>query len=83
MEGISASDWRKSTYSGGNGGSCVEVGTWRKSTHSGSNGASCVEVGTTVTGVLVRDTTNRAGAALTIPASAWRSLLAEVRSPHR
>jgi len=83
MEGISASDWRKSTYSGGNGGSCVEVGTWRKSTHSGSNGASCVEVGTTVTGVLVRDTTNRVGAVLTIPAAAWRTVLAEVRSTHR
>jgi hypothetical protein len=29
--------------------------------------------------VLVRDTTNRAGAVLTIPATAWRALLAEIR----
>jgi hypothetical protein len=82
MEGISA-DWRKSTYSGGNGADCVEVGTWRKSTHSGGNGAECVEVGTAVTGVLVRDTTNRAGAVLTIPAPVWRTLLAKVRAAHR
>jgi hypothetical protein len=37
-------------------------------------------VGSAVTGVVVRDTTDRAGAMLAIPASAWRSLLAEVRA---
>ncbi|WP_084693187.1 DUF397 domain-containing protein [Actinomadura atramentaria] len=36
--------WRKSTYSHGNGGNCVEVAAWRKSTHSGGNGGDCVEV---------------------------------------
>jgi len=30
--------------------------------------------------VLVRDTTNRTGAMLTIPVSAWRALLAEIRA---
>jgi hypothetical protein len=39
-----------------------------------------VEVGTAAAGVVVRDTTNRAGAALTMPASAWRTLLAEIRA---
>lgn len=38
--------WRKASYSGGNGGACVEVGVWRKATHSGANGGECVEVGT-------------------------------------
>ena len=71
-------DWRKSTYSGGNGTDCVEVGTWRKSSYSGNNGASCVEVGTAAASVVVRDTTNRAGAVLTIPATAWRTLLADL-----
>jgi hypothetical protein len=80
MEGISAADWRKSTHSGSNGASCVEVGTWRKSTYSGANGASCVEVAAAPASVLVRDTTNRAGAVLTIPASAWRALLAGIRA---
>jgi hypothetical protein len=52
---------------------------WRKSTFSGGNGASCVEVGTAGSGVVVRDTTDRAGAVLAVPARAWRALLAEVR----
>ena len=37
--------WRKSSYSGSNGGDCVEVAeVWRKSSYSGSNGGDCVEV---------------------------------------
>ena len=52
---------------------------WRKSTYSGNNGGQCVEVGTAVSVVVVRDTTDRAGAVLAVPAGAWRTLLAEVR----
>jgi Domain of unknown function (DUF397) len=37
--------WRKASYSGSNGGACVEVGVWRKATYSGGNGGACVEVG--------------------------------------
>ena len=77
---LTSADWRKSTYSGGNGGGCVEVATWRKSTHSGGNGGQCVEVAAATRGVAVRDSTNRAGATLTVPAPAWRALLAEVRA---
>ena len=41
---MSHGTWRKSSYSGGNGGQCVEAATvWRKSTYSGSNGGDCVE----------------------------------------
>ncbi|MEV5752333.1 DUF397 domain-containing protein [Actinoallomurus sp. NPDC052308] len=37
--------WRKSSRSGGNEGSCVEVaGVWRKSSRSGGNEGECVEV---------------------------------------
>lgn len=41
--------WRKSSYSSGNGGACVELAVltgveWRKSTYSGGNGGNCVEV---------------------------------------
>lgn len=53
---------------------------WRKSSHSNGGTTGCVEAGTTATGVLVRDTTNRAGAVLAIPAAAWRALLAEIRA---
>ena len=41
--------WRKSSYSSGNGGACVEVAAlngvmWRKSSYSSGNGGNCVEV---------------------------------------
>jgi hypothetical protein len=75
--------WRKASYSGNGGEGCVEVNAWRKSSHSGNGGGNCVEVGgDAVAGVLIRDTTNRAGAVLTVPAGAWRALLADVRATH-
>lgn len=45
---------------------------WRKSSYSGGNGGGCVEVASTPGVVLVRDTTNRAGAVLEVPAAAWQ-----------
>lgn len=38
--------WRKSSYSNGNGGNCVELALldWRKSSHSNGNGGACVEL---------------------------------------
>lgn len=50
-------DWRKSTYSDANGGACVETA----SDSGNDNGV-----------VLVRDTTNRTGVTLSVPAAAWR-----------
>lgn len=46
---LTHANWRKSSYSSGNGGACVEVtalngATWRKSSYSGANGGACVEV---------------------------------------
>jgi Domain of unknown function (DUF397) len=35
--------WRKSSFSGPNGGDCIEV-AWRKSSFSGPNGGECVQV---------------------------------------
>lgn len=49
---------------------------WRKSTYSGSTGGDCVEVGGAADSVLVRDTKNRDGATMDIPAAAWRSFVA-------
>jgi hypothetical protein len=62
---LNGENWRKSTYSGGSGGSCVEVGAMP---------------GHVAGRVLVRDTTDRAGAVLAVPTGEWRSLLAEVRA---
>ncbi|HEX3963081.1 MAG TPA: DUF397 domain-containing protein [Trebonia sp.] len=53
---------------------------WRKSTYSAANGGQCVEVGNAACLIAVRDTTDRAGAVLALPAGAWRTLLAEVRA---
>jgi hypothetical protein len=45
---------------------------WRKSSFSGNNGGECVEAGVPARGrILVRDTTNRDGTVLDIPADAW------------
>lgn len=40
----SAFAWRKSSFSNGAGGACIEVG-WRKSSFSNGSGGDCVEVG--------------------------------------
>ncbi|HEX4831439.1 MAG TPA: DUF397 domain-containing protein [Trebonia sp.] len=48
---------------------------WRKSTYSGGANSNCVEVATAAA-VLVRDTTDRDGVTLGIPAGAWSVFLA-------
>jgi len=47
---------------------------WRKATYSGTSGNGCIETATSAGRVLVRDTTNRDGGTLTVPADAWRVL---------
>ncbi|MDT0305461.1 DUF397 domain-containing protein [Streptomyces sp. DSM 44917] len=71
--------WRKSSYSGPNGGDCVEVGTWRKSSYSSPNGGDCVEIRLGVPGAVpVRDSKN-IGPALVFPAADWAGFLTAVR----
>jgi hypothetical protein len=78
-ENLRGAAWRKSSYSNAQG-DCVEVGVaWHKASHSNGTG-NCVEVGTAPRAILVRDTTNRSGATLTVSAETWRALLAEVRA---
>jgi hypothetical protein len=68
--------WRKASYSGGNGGGCVEVGVWRKATHSGGNGGECVEVTARPDAlVAVRDSKDPDGATLTFFTSGWREFI--------
>ncbi|MBW5481711.1 DUF397 domain-containing protein [Streptomyces bambusae] len=48
--------WFKSSYSGSDGGNCLEVAVaWRKSSYSGSEGGNCVEVAACPGTVHVRD----------------------------
>lgn len=44
---------------------------WRKSTYSNANGGACIEAASGSGVILVRDTTNRDGCMLSIPAAAW------------
>ncbi|MFP1628336.1 DUF397 domain-containing protein [Streptomyces sp. 5K101] len=79
--------WRKSTYSNGDGGNCVEVaeafpGTaaWRKSTYSNGDGGNCVEVCDAHTGVVpVRDSKVPSGPVLTVTALAWSSFVSALK----
>lgn len=57
--------------------------TWRKSSYSGGNGGDCVEVGGTERVVLVRDTKDRGGAALTFGPDAWRQFAATIKTTKR
>jgi hypothetical protein len=69
--------WFKSSYSGSEGGACIEVALdWRKSSYSGSDGGQCVEVATTPTAIHVRDSMDPDGPTLTFSAEAWRSFTA-------
>ncbi|MEU9894105.1 DUF397 domain-containing protein [Streptomyces phaeochromogenes] len=75
--------WRKSSYSGGSGGSCLEVtdpaayATWRKSTYSGGSSDSCLEVNDSAlpARIPVRDSKNPCGPAVTFSASAWTAFV--------
>ncbi|MFG2337574.1 DUF397 domain-containing protein [Streptomyces yangpuensis] len=63
---LSAAIWHKSSYSGGDGGECLEMATWPKATHSGASG--------TIT-VPVRDSKVPDGPHLTFRGPAWKAFL--------
>jgi hypothetical protein len=53
---------------------------WRKSSHSMDSGnANCVEVGTVSGAILVRDTTSRADATLSVSPSAWSTFTSTLK----
>jgi len=52
---------------------------WRKSTYSEGNGGSCLETAPGPGTVLVRDTTDRGGVTLSIPADAWQRFTSSIR----
>jgi len=72
---LSSAAWRKSSYSGGNGGQCVEAATvWRKSSYSSSNGGQCVEVAPDPGRlVAVRDSKDPNGPKLLVTSVQWRA----------
>ena len=79
LTGIS---WRKSSYSAGNGGDCVEVAAvWRKSSHSGTNGGDCVEVAAALpAAIAVRDSKDPGGPKLIFTPAAWTTFTESIRT---
>ena len=67
--------WHLSSYTYENG-ACVEVG-WRTSSYSYESG-NCVEVAPAPDAVLIRDSKNRAGPALTVPPATWHAFLTTI-----
>ncbi|MGP3685649.1 DUF397 domain-containing protein [Streptomyces sp. IBSNAI002] len=72
--------WRKSSYSGSNGGECVEcaplgAAVWRKSSYSGDTGGQCVEVSTRPCLVAVRDSKDPGGPVFTVQAPAFAAFV--------
>lgn len=68
--------WRKSSYSGTNGGDCVECAplgpaAWRKASSSGNTGGECVEVAAQPCRVAVRDSKRPDGPAFTVAPEAF------------
>jgi hypothetical protein len=57
----------------------VDSATWRKSSYSGTNGGDCVEAAHGAGRILVRDTTDRRGVALSISPDAWRRFTATLK----
>ncbi|WP_031073127.1 DUF397 domain-containing protein [Streptomyces sp. NRRL S-118] len=73
-------DWFKSSYSGSQGGDCVEVAfAWTKSSYSGDQGGDCVEVAACPHTVHVRDSKDITRPALTLSPAAWTALLENLR----
>ena len=74
--------WRKSSYSGANGGDCVEVAeVWRKSSYSGGNGGDCVEVARGLpAAVAVRDSKDPDGPKLIVTVADWAAFTTAIRT---
>ncbi|MFJ5261705.1 DUF397 domain-containing protein [Streptomyces sp. NPDC088387] len=76
-----ALQWFKSTYSGSEGGACLEVAlSWTKSSYSGSEGGQCVEVAACPHTIHIRDSKNPAatGPVLTASPEAWAAFAGHV-----
>jgi hypothetical protein len=70
--------WFKSSYSGSQGGECLEVALeWRKSTYSGDAGGECLEVALEQAQptVHIRDSKAKSGPTLAFPLDEWTSFV--------
>ncbi|MFJ3301934.1 DUF397 domain-containing protein [Streptomyces sp. NPDC086549] len=85
---MSAATWRKSSYSNGDGGHCLEVAEgfpgaalWRKSSYSNEDGGNCVEVAPNIPGLVpVRDSKVPSGPVLVLTSTAWTPFIASLKT---
>lgn len=58
---------------------------WFKSSYSENNGTGCVEIAhlTRTAEVGIRDSKDKTGPALVVPAAAWTAFVSDVRGAHR
>ena len=79
--------WRKASYSGANGGGCVEVGIWRKASVTTSNGGQAEVTAAHDTAAappkasenllyLVRDSKDPDGPKLAFTTTEWNNFIA-------
>lgn len=75
MSATTALKWFKSSYSGSEGGACLEVAVaWHKSSYSSGDGDQCVEVAQGATQVHVRDSKVQDGPVLDLAPASWAAL---------
>ncbi|MGW7329302.1 DUF397 domain-containing protein [Streptomyces sp. NPDC054840] len=75
MSATTALKWFKSSYSGDEGGACLEVAVaWRKSSYSGGDGDACVAVAPGRGTVHVRDSKVQDGPVLDLAPASWAAL---------
>lgn len=80
IQNLTGALWRKSSYSGGTGGECIECAplgatAWRKSTYSGDTGGDCVEFAAQPCRIAVRNSKNPDGPAFAVTPAAFAAFV--------
>ncbi|MFF9674976.1 DUF397 domain-containing protein [Streptomyces eurythermus] len=76
MSTAAALAWFKSSYSGSQGGDCLELAyTWRKSSYSSDEGGNCVEVAAHPSAIHIRDSKIPTGPILNLSPTTWSEFL--------
>jgi xanthine/CO dehydrogenase XdhC/CoxF family maturation factor len=72
--------WKKSSYSGNQGGACIEAAVvWRKSTYSGNQGGECIETTVFDHAIGVRDSKDTRRGHLTLSSASWSALTESIK----
>ncbi|WP_374774149.1 DUF397 domain-containing protein [Streptomyces sp. NBC_01310] len=81
IQNLTGALWRKSSYSGSNGGDCVEcaplgLAAWRKASYSAAG--DCIEIAAQPCLVAVRDSKNPDGPVFTVAPEAFATFVRSV-----